>query len=315
MRKQLPAVLFSLALAACGGGGSAGDSSLASDVAQGYAADAATMPVQAASTLDTATSALEAAVRVSASVTPLAGPTVVDVIVNCAAGGTVTYTLSGGTPAQQINAKFDAGEIYGTVFKGCANVAGGPVLNGAMNLVVTAYSSTAADFTLSATALSSSSAQGSYTVDGSVRSQRSTVAADASGSVVSSQFSSSGVVLASNVNSRQASYKLNTLAWTATRTLDATGKLTASSQQGSLDLVTSTPRRPPTTLQISTQGTLTLGSDGLASAGTFSLTTGGDKLAVSYGPSNVVVTLDVGNNGSVDFTWTLTRSGFFGIAG
>ena len=314
MRKQMPAFVFSIALAACGGGGSGSDNGLSGDVAQGYAADAATMPVQAASSLDGATSALEAAVMAGASIVPV-GPTVADVTVNCAAGGSVTYTLSGGTVAQQRNGKFDAGETYGASFKSCAAVAGGAMLNGNITLVVTAFSDTAADFTLSVNALVLSSAQGVYTVDGSARSQRSTTAVGGGGSVVASQFTSSGLALASNVNGRQASYNVKTLNWTTSRTVDAAGKLIASTQQGSLDLVSSSPRRPTTTLQISTQGALVLGSDGLAASGAFSVVTGGDKLAVSYGPSSVLVTLDVGNNGSIEFTWTLGRAGFFGIAG
>lgn len=315
MRKQLPALAFSIALTACGGGGSGSDSGLSSDVAQGYAADAATMPVQAASSLDGATSVLEAAVLASASIVPTAGPTAADVTVNCAAGGSVTYTLSGGTAAQQRNGKFDAGETYGASFKSCAAVAGGAMLNGNITLVVTAFSDTAADFTLTVSALVLSSPQGVYTVDGGARSQRSSIALGGGGSVVSSQFTSSGLALASNVNGRQASYNLKSLSWTTNRTQDAGGKLSASTQQGSLDLVSSNPRRPTSTLQISTQGALTLGSDGLAASGAFSVVTGGDKLAVVYGPSSVLVTLDVGNNGSIEFTWTLGRIVFFGIAG
>ena len=80
-------------------------------------------------------------------------------------------------------------------------------------------------------------------------------------------------------------------------------------------LAANSTRRPAATLTIVTEGALTLASDGFASEGRFSAATGRDKLSVNCGQTLVSIALDLGNNGSVDRTWTLERAAFFNQAG
>lgn len=315
--------LLALALAACGGGGG-GDEGLSNDTAQGYAADAQAVPVQAATLLDNAATALEAALGESA---PLAAegraqalravPAVAgfSFTVGCAGGGTVSFNISGGTVASRSNSQLDAGEVYELSFAACTSATGGAVLDGSLVLSVTAWSPSAADFSHTATALRLSTTQASYRLDGSVRNQRSTVPTAAGGKTITSQLSSAGVQLLSTVGTRQSSYELKALDWTVVRTLSASGALQARTHQGTLTLAASTPRRPNATLQVATQGALTVGSDGLVAAGRFSLTTGSDRLVVTYDSSAVTLELDLGNDGSVDRRWTVSRAAFDASAG
>jgi len=319
----LAATAAAALLAACGGGGYDADTGLSTEVAQGYAADAASMPVQAATGVDASVVALEAALAASGTsasreqpqVSALLETTLPGGTVACANGGTLTWGVSGGTSQTQLNGQLDAGESYVVTYAACGT-GSGVVLDGAVTLAVTARSSSASDLTLTATALQQTTAMGQFVLDGSQRWQRSVVATSGGGTQVTGQLSSSGsITLASTISARRASYTLNSLDWTVVKTFDANGALVSRTHQGNLSLAASTPRRPNATLQISTQGALTLASDGLAAQGGFVVVTRYDKITGNYGSGTVTLMLDIGNDGSIDRTWTLTRPTFNGEAG
>jgi len=330
-------------LAACGGGGDTAVVDTAT--VNGNAADASTMPLAAAEALDEATVTLESALATTASdsggssangsngssstaaadglVQPQAaaqaGGSGVGVTVACAGGGSVRWSISGGTLQQQLNGQLDAGETYDVTFTACAGANTGLVLDGRLSLVVNARSSTAStsawDLALSATGLALSGAPGSFTVNGSARSQRSSSTLADGGTQLDSHFSADTLALASGLSGRQASYQLKTLDWTVARRSDAAGALLSRSHQGTLALVVGSTRRPAATLQVASLGSATVGSDGLAASGSFRLTTGGDRVDVVYGSATVTVSVDLGNDGSIDKTWTLSRGSFQGEAG
>lgn len=327
MRRPLSITTTALAaalLGACGGGGDAG-SSLSQDVAQGYAADATTMTVLATGSVDTAADVLESALASSAGATAntAAGGTRMQAqalalpggTAGCPAGGTVSWSITGGTPTQQLNGQLDAGETYHVTYAACATGESGLVLDGGLTLVVTAIGNGTADMTLTASALKGTTAQGSTTLNGNKRRQRTVVDLGDGARQVTAQLSSTGVTLDSSFGTRQASYELKSLNWTVVRIFSTTGALTSRTHQGSLSLAANTPRRPNATLQISTTGALTLGSDGLASAGSFSVATSNDRIVCTYGSGSITLQLDLGNNGSIDRTWTLQRTVYNGEAG
>lgn len=323
MTQRLLAPLLAAALlSACGGGGyDAGDNGQAQTVAQGYAADATTMTVLSATQMDSAADVLEAALGAPATATAdgrmqpqalsLPGGSA-----SCAGGGTVSWSITGGTAQQQLNGQLDAGESYHLLFANCGVGGSDLVLDGGLKLDVTAVGNGNTDITLTAEALRGTTAQGSTTLNGSKRRQRTVVALQGGGRQVTAQLTSSGDLgLVSNLSGRTASYTLRSLNWTIVRTFDGNGLLTQRSHQGSLDLAVASPRRPSATLQISTQGTLTLGSDGLAAAGSFQVVTSDQRILCSYGSNSITLQLDIGNNGSIDRSWTLTRPVYNGEAG
>lgn len=307
-------------LGACGGGGGdAGGDGFTQQNAQGYAADAVTMPVTAASGIDAATGALEAglagAASAAAPVRPLAAtPQDLSGSATCANGGSVAWTVSGGTATTQGNGQLDAGETYAVTFTACATD-DGPVLDGGLTLAVNDRTASSLDLTHTASALQLTTPTGQFTLGGSWRHQRSRLATEAGGTQLTSHLTSSGVTLASVIGARQASYTLNALDWTVVRSFDASGALVSRSHQGSLSLAANTPRRPAATLQVTTQGVLTLGSDGLAAQGSFTVVTSRNTIACTYGDGTALLTLDLGSDGTIDRTWTLTRTDFDGGAG
>ena len=309
-------------IAGCGGGGTGSsdelDQALSSDTAQGYAADAQAMPMSAATTVQLATLALEAALTSGPAPVPAPSSQAssFSFVAPCNNGGSISVGIAGGSAEQRANGVLDAGETYTISFAQCGHLDNRGVLDGSLSVVVTAFSVSQADLTHSANALRLTSTQGRYTLQGTVREQRSTTATRGGGTRLGSQLTSSGLGLQSQVGGLTGSYELRALDWTVVCLLDSTGTLLRRSHQGSLSLAASTPRRPHATLQVLTQGTLVAGDDGLyAAQGSFILATHRDRIAVTYGSTTVTLELDLGNNGSIDRRWTLPRVSFDGQAG
>ncbi len=326
------AAALSLTLVACGGGGFAevlGTPSISSETAQGWAADAQVMPVTAATTTETATRTLETAMATGTVVataapgaqalsagTSQATVQAASFTLRCANGGTLAFTVNGGTTQQQLNGRMDAGEVYDVTFTNCGGATPGAVLDGGLTITVNAYTTTSADFTHTARALRFTDVRGVYTLDGTLREQRSTTALAGGSQRLSSRLSTpTGLTLQSRVSGRNSSYELQQLDWTAVCTVDASGQPTARSHQGTLAIAVRTPRRPSATLQVATQGSMTLGDDGMTSQGSFSITTSDDRVSVTYSDSGVSIALDLGNNGTVERRWTMTRLAFIAEAG
>ena len=322
------AVLGAAVLAACGGGGGA-DSSLTATNAQGYAADSATMSVSAASSADSSISTIETALTATLAPTAAGAPQMQAQATasavstggsgTCANGGSVSWTVTAPTLALATNGQFDSGESYSVTYTNCGSPDGDAVLDGNATLVVNTRTATTVDITHSTTALTLTTLTGKWVTSGSTHAVRSVVDTSSGGVQFTSQFTSSGITLDSTIGARQAHYALKSLSWTVVRTYDATGVLTARSHQGSVAIDASTPRRPNATLQVTTNGALTVGSDGLATSGSFSLITAHDTIACTYGSGSgsgsVTLTLDLGSDGKIDGTWTLTRTVFNGEAG
>lgn len=308
------------ALTACGGGGSDDTAAnLTSDTAQGYAADATTMPVSAATGAEAAVGALEAAL--GSSTTSAAGRAEAQALTlpqatgtaQCLRGGSVAWTVTGG--ALLGNGRLDAGESYTVTYDGCVTGDNGPTVDGSLTLAVAARGNGELDFTVSASTLSFTQGGLQYVLDGSWREQRSSVTTPVGGTQITSQLTSTGLSLDTTIGPRRASYTLRTLAWTVVRTWDANGLLVARSHEGTLELAASTPRRPDASLAISTNGATTVDSDGFVSAGSFTIRTGRDTLTSTHANGTVTITLDRGNDGTIDRSWTITRQVYVDSAG
>ena len=324
-------------LAACGGNGTDSDSApVSNENAQGYAADAATMPVTATTAVAAATLTLQAALAdSSASIDSVAAKQgaasaaseapgdarALDITsrrsVPCALGGSVSWVASGLPLAQLLNQQLDAGETYDITYANCATAITGVVLDGNLRVLVNTADASGFDFSTTATALSSTTAQGRFVLDGAWRHQLSTRTLAGGGTERTDRLATTGTTLAATTagGTRQASYELRNMDWTVTDRWDVLGRPVSRSHDGSLTLFASTPRRPSATLSVATIGTLVIGADGLVDSGGFAIVAGGDKWSVTYGPTTVTIALDIGNNGSTERTWTLPRLVFYGEAG
>lgn len=328
LRKAAWSALAAAALTACGGGDGNDGASLSNEEAQGHAADAATMPVTASSAVNAATLTLQSAVASAGTALTKPGEAAAEApgdaqaldtgptrTVPCALGGNVSWVASGLPLAQLLNRQLDAGETYDITYNNCATAITGVVLSGQARVVVNAADATGFDFSTTATALSSTTLQGRFVLEGAWRHQLRVTTTTSGGTERSNRLTTPLATLSSTIGARQARYELRQTDWTTTDLWDATGRLVTRSHNGTLDLLASTPRRPSATLQVATIGTLVIGADGLADSGGFSIVIGGDKWSVTYAATTVTITLDLGNNGSSDRTWTLPRLVFHGEAG
>lgn len=336
-QRWLAAAAAAALVAACGGSGTDDNrNSVSNENAQGYAADAATMPVAASTAVAAATLTLQAAVADSAASVDgataqpaAAGPTseapekaralatASRRSVNCAHGGSVSWVASGESQALLLNYQLDAGETYDITYTACATAITDVVLNGNLRVVVNAAGASGFDLTTTATALSSTTAQGRFVLDGAWQHQLNTRTSAGGGTERVDRLATTRTTLATSTagGARQGSYELRDMDWTVTDRWDSLGRPVSRSHDGTLTLVASTPRRPSATLSVATIGTLVIGADGLVDSGGFSIVAGGDKWSVTYGATTVTIALDIGNNGSTERTWTLPRLTFYGEAG
>jgi len=308
-------------LAACGGGSD--DESLSAEIAQGYAADGATMSVAGASGVDAATETLEAALAsnavaaapreqlLAANATPAATATA---SATCPNGGTVAWSVTGDA-ATLGNGQLDAGETYTVTYANCGTADGAGRLDGSASLAVTTRTSSSVVFTHQTTNLTHTTANGVFVHNGSATVNRSVATTGSGGREVTRRITSPGISLTSTIGARQASYNLRSLDWTVVRTYGAGGALTSRTHQGAVVIDASTPRRPNATLSVTTQGTLMFDGGNATAQGSFTIVTARDTIACSYGNGSATLTLDRGNDGTIDRTWTITFTTLQGEAG
>ncbi|WP_200228334.1 hypothetical protein [Rubrivivax gelatinosus] len=304
----LAAVCF---VAACGGSGGDDDDdnagALSSEVAEGYVADSAAMPVVAADGVDLAVETLEAGLAAGALGSGQVRAQSVDGSMACAGGGTVSWTVVGADAGNEGNGRLDAGEVVDVDYAACIGADGTTTLDGSMQLTVTARDDSSSDLALLVSGLKVSKPAGSFTVGGGVRVQRQTTALDGGGSRRERELSGEAVVLVASIGGRESNYRLNSYDWTVVKTYDAGGALTGRTHDGQLTLQSDTPRRPDAQIEIESDGALTIGSDGYVAAGRFVATTTNDELTATWADGSVTLTLDLGKDGSIDRTWTVTR--------
>jgi hypothetical protein len=305
------ALMAAVLLSACGGGGDdSGDGNnstpTSTSTAQGHAADATTMPVTASNTTQASTKALQRAVAAS-----VGGGSTAASRAACPLGGTISWSIEGGDAVSRANGVLDAGETFRVSFANCAT--GSELLNGSASFTVNAASATQLDLTSTFDALSSQTWQGRFVLTGSVRTQRSS-STSGGNTVETSRDTTTSLRLDSQMGLRTASYELRNTDWSTSRTINASGSIVSASHQGTLTLVTKTPRRPDSTLTVVADG-MAVGSDGMAASGKLTVANERDQWSLTYAPGFVAFVLDLGRNGSTDFAWTLDLRQFYGDAG
>jgi hypothetical protein len=318
-------------LTACGGGGAdnAGGGTatpLSQSDATADSANASATGSDTAAALDTVvdtTSALAQSTAQAAgigddrmhaqSATPSA---ITNVTVNCAGGGTATVTVTGGTAATQLNGQLDAGEHYSVTYAQCTGQAGYAQLNGGVEMDVTAAdhttspSSLAVNLTVSHLVLSLPA--GNATLDGSATLSRS-VATSGGTTTTTSHVTVPGATLATAFNARTGSFTLSDL--DATRVVTSVNGVATASQYDGHHTLSGTAWGRTFSMTVATTGHVDYDANGALVSGAWTVIRPKATVATTIANGLVVITVDDGNDGTIDHTWTFPAAQLASSAG
>ena len=326
-------------LSACGGGGGdSGSGSTATPLSQSDAtADAANSSATGSDTaagLDTVidtTSALAQSVAQSSAgassermqaesaavgAAPEAAAPVTNVTVNCAGGGTATLSITGGTAATELNGLLDAGEVYTVTYAQCTGAAGWAQLSGSVVMDVTAadHATSPSSFSvnLTATNLALSLPSGSATLNGTATVSRSVSTSNGT-ATTSSHVTVPGATLATAFNSRTGSFTLADL--DATRTLSSVAGVVTASQYAGHHTLSGTAWGRTFSMAVATNGDVVYDATGALVSGAWTVIRPKATIATSVANGLVVMTVDDGNDGTIDHTWTFPLAQLGSAAG
>ncbi len=320
-------------LTACGGGSDTPPDTqsvapLSQPDATADSANASSTGNDAASALDTVldtTSALAQATAQSVNASSdrmqalSAGPAAVGVTnltVDCAGGGTATLSITGGTAASELNGQLDAGEHYSVAYAQCTGQAGYAQLNGSVEMDVTSADHGTTPSTvavnLTATHLALSLPAGTATLDGTATLSRS-VATSGGTTTTTSHVTVPSATLATAFNARSGSFTLSDLDATRTRTSVA-GVVTASQYGGHHTLSGDADGRT-FSMTVATTGDLSYDATGALVSGAWTAVRPHATIVTTVANGTVVLTVDDGNDGTIDHTWTFTAAQLNAAAG
>jgi hypothetical protein len=315
-------------LTACGGGGDAGSGSAAIDdaTATTYAANATQIGSDAMTAADAGVLAAQAmisagagmsasderAMALGAGATPLAATSR-----PCPGGGSATVSITGGTPASQVNGKLDTGEVYQVSFAACTGAAGMAQLDGTLAMTVQSATGDSANGTLAlsttATGLTLALPRGGATLDGSTQRQYS-VNTDSDGTVhLSSHFVSTGLTLATHYNARSSSFTLSNADILRTATVVG-GALQSSTIDGHHTLSGTLPNAS-FSYSVATSGGVTYAANGTPASGMWTVTLPRQIITITVGNGIATIAIDFGKDGTIDRTFTVPAPQFAAGAG
>ena len=320
-------------LTACGGGSDAAPDTpsvtpLSQPDATADSANATSTGSDTASALDTVldtTSALAQATAQSATASSdrmqalSAGPAaagVTNVTVDCAGGGTATLGITGGTAASELNGQLDAGEHYSVTYAQCTGQAGYAQLNGGVEMDVTSAdhgtSPSSVAVSLTVTHLVLSLPAGTATLDGTATLSR-TVATSGDTTTTTSHLTVPNATLATAFNARNGSFTLSDL--DATRTLTSVAGVVTASQYDGHHTLSGDANGRTFSMTVATTGNVSYDATGALVAGAWTVVRPHATIVTTVANGTVVMTVDDGNDGTIDHTWTFTAAQLDAAAG
>jgi hypothetical protein len=318
-------------LSACGGGGAdnAGSTTatpLSQSDATADSANASATGSDTAAALDAIVDTTSALAQSTAQATGVgddrmhaqAAPAsaITDVTVNCAGGGTATVTVTGGTAATQLDGQLDAGEHYSVTYAQCTGQAGYAQLNGSVEMDVTAADHTTSPSSvavnLTVTHLVLSLPAGNATLDGSATLSRS-VSTTGGATTTTSHVSVPSATLATAFNSRTGSFTLSDL--DATRVVTSVDGVATASQYDGHHALSGTAWGRTFSMTAATTGNVSYDANGALVSGAWTVVRPHATVATTIANGLVVITVDDGNDGTIDHTWTFPAAQLAAAAG
>jgi len=322
-------------LAACGGGGGDDRGSPVTPMSQSDAtadaANASSTGTDTASALDTlvdTATALAPVLAATAAASPAArtqvesarpetspAPPSITGAVACPGGGTATMTVTG-TLELLRNGQLDAGEGYTVTYAQCSGGAGLARLDGSVHMAVlsadhaTSPASLSVDIT--ATHLVLTLPAGNATLDGQSTLTRS-VATSGGTTTVTSHVTVPSATLLTNFNARNGTFALSDL--DATRTVTWVGGAVSGSQYTGHHTLSGTAWGRTFSMNVSTTGIVHDDAGGALVSGAWTVVRPHATVATTVANGLVVITVDDGNDGTIDHTWTFPAAQLASSAG
>ena len=320
-------------LTACGGGGDPTPPPTTTPLSQPDAtadpANASSSGNDTASALDTVidtTSALALATAsassapsdreqaLSAGASAAAGVT--NVTVSCAGGGTATLSITGGTAASELNGQLDAGEHYSVTYAQCTGAAGYAQLDGneEMDVVSADHTTSPASVAvnLTVTGLALSLPAGTATLNGTASVSRS-VSTSGGTTTTASHVTVPSATLATAFNSRSGSFTLSDL--DSTRTLTSVAGVVTASQYNGHHTLSGTANGRTFSMTVATTGNVSYDAIGALVSGAWTVVRPHATVATTVANGIVIITVDDGNDGTIDHTWTFPLAQLGAAAG
>ena len=235
--------------------------------------------------------------------------------VACPGGGTATITVSGMQETLR-NGQLDAGEGYQITYAQCSGGAGLARLDGSVQMGVTSAdhstSPGAIAVELTVTHLVLTLPSGSATLDGTATLSR-TVSTSNGTTTTTSHVTVPGATLATAFNARNGTFTLGDL--DATRTVTSVGGVVTASQYSGHHTLSGTAWGRTFTMNVSTTGNVGYDAGGALVAGAWTVVRPHATVATTVANGLVVITVDEGNDGTIDHTWTFPAAQLASSAG
>jgi hypothetical protein len=289
---QTALALAVMVLTACGGGGSSSDSSSSTDSSSSDSATASVVPTESAQAMDAVMTTSQSLIASSNAGSGL----------TCPGGGTASYTLTGTD-----NKAIESGEIYAFTFVNCKGAAGAIAVNGSATMTVTTVTaglSAKVYANLTLTQLQAVLPLSTVTLNGVVSANSTFLykSGSSAGSSLDSSLTASGLAVSRATASRTVSYTVNALNLSQLSYFDGSGNVTSSQVSGSATLSTSRPAGTfSATLSMTSAVTF---SGGIPTSGQWVVTLPTSSLTANASNGSLSVAVDLGKNGSVDYSHT-----------
>ena len=300
--KQRSAVLASAVLAAllaaCGGGdgNTNPDTSVSQDKAQAMSADSSAMATDGTDGAQALLSTTQAVVASgSASQT-----------INCAGGGTASFSVVGPNLALLGNGQLDAGEVYSVTFNGCRGSAGAVALTGSATLTVVSASAALLAVNTATLNLEVEMPLRKLTYNGNSSLSQS-VTTNGATTTTTRRWTSPRIEVRSVRNSgRTSTFTLSNVDLTRTF-VQTSGVITARSVSGTHTLDAVLPNGS-WSITTATQGAVSYDANGVPTQGAWTITLPNNIVGVSVVPGVLTVTVDFGADGSIDRTYVFSTA-------
>ena len=298
----LAMLVLSASLAGCGGG-SASKLKASDDIIRSAGANTAVLPNASSEAAMTALSAAQAVVEAGKF-----GQTI-----NCPVSGTAKYAVTGGNVASLTNGVFDAGENYIVDFSACQGAGGAATVNGHMTLTIKSASAGSVSADSVSTNLSVVLPQRTVTLNGSSTLTQTVTSTGVNSTTKTQRWTAQRMNVNSERKGRNNLFVFDNL--NIGRTISEVNGVPVSSKGESNSTLDANLAFFTWQITLATLGLVTYGPTGVVTDGQWIVGLPDDRIALRISQDAVELSVDFGNDGTVDAFFLFRLDTFVDEAG